>query len=240
MENALSDPYLRTPLEDFCGIMPAMGWLTPPEERGRDMFPKIARALLATALITISASNSVVNAGPIEDGIAAYQAREFETAAGFWRAAAEAGDSLGQYYMGFLYEQGQGVERDSNEAIRWYILAGDQGYAPALNQLGLMFADGDGVEEDDAEAVKLFRRAAEMGSPGAQWNLGVHLNSGSGTPTNRLEAYAWITIAATQGHALADRLKLTLEAELPLETIEQGLEMAGRFWDLYVVPFQTK
>jgi hypothetical protein len=35
-------------------------------------------------------------------------------------------------------------------------------------------------------------------------------------------------------------MKVTMELELPGESIEQGLEMAGRFWDLYVVPFQTK
>lgn len=175
----------------------------------------------------------------MEEGITSYQARNFEEAAGHWRPVAEAGDYLAQYYMGFLYGQGQGVEKDSNEAIRWYVLSGDQGYSPALNQLGLMFADGNGVEENEVEAVNWFRRAAELGHPDAQLSLGVHLDTGTGTSMDRLEGYAWVTIAATQGHALADRMKVTLELELPLETVEEGLELARKFWDLYVVPFQT-
>jgi TPR repeat protein len=47
------------------------------------------------------------------------------------KASAEAGDADAQYTLGELYRNGQGVEQDFKEALKWYQKAADQGYAAA-------------------------------------------------------------------------------------------------------------
>jgi TPR repeat protein len=37
--------------------------------------------------------------------------------------------------LGLLYEQGQGVEQDYDEAAAWYRKAAEQGYPEAINAL---------------------------------------------------------------------------------------------------------
>ena len=58
-----------------------------------------------------------------------------------------------------------GVPQDDTEAVQWYRLAAEQGYAKAQFNLGLMYAKGRGGPQDDTEAVRWYRLAAEQGTP---------------------------------------------------------------------------
>jgi hypothetical protein len=85
-----------------------------------------------------------------------------------YREAAEQGDAQAQNNLGFMYETGQGVSRDYQEAAKWYRKAAEQGHAMAQLSLGEMYHEGRGVPRDDQEAVKWFRKAAKQGNAPAQ------------------------------------------------------------------------
>lgn len=71
----------------------------------------------------------------------------------WYRNAAEQGYPDAQFALGFMYENGKGIEEDDAEAMRWYRKAAEQGNAYAQCNLGAMYANGEGVKEDDVEAV---------------------------------------------------------------------------------------
>ena len=73
---------------------------------------------------------------------------------------------------GSCYANGQGVAQDDAEALRWFRLAAEQGFAAAQFNLGFMYANGRGVAQDDAEALRWYHLAAEQGVAEAQRNLG--------------------------------------------------------------------
>lgn len=95
---------------------------------------------------------------------------------------AELGDKFAQGYLGFLYESGNGVERNYTQAVKWYQKAAEQGHDVAQYNLGLMYHLGKGVQQNDATAVKWFRKAAEQGHQSAQHNLGVMYTNGERIP----------------------------------------------------------
>ena len=64
---------------------------------------------------------------------------------------------MAQFNLGITYASGRGVIEDEAEAVKWYRLAAEQGYANAQYSLGNMYASGRGVIEDEAEAVKWYR-----------------------------------------------------------------------------------
>ncbi|MDB4723205.1 sel1 repeat family protein [Akkermansiaceae bacterium] len=64
------------------------------------------------------------------------------------------------------------IEKDAEEAVKWYRKAADQGNATAQYNLGLSYDYGEGVEKDAEEAVKWYRKAADQGIAAAQKNLG--------------------------------------------------------------------
>src|SRR5262249_26629831 len=78
------------------------------------------------------------------------------------KAKAEAGDAASQYELGTRYQNGDGVEKNYAEAVKWFRKAAEKNYAPAQRDLGESYYYGLGVERDYAEAVKWYRKAAEQ------------------------------------------------------------------------------
>ena len=69
------------------------------------------------------------------------------------------------------YDNGEGIEVNYTEAVKWYLKAAAQGNAKAQGNLGVMYANGHGCEEDMGEAVRLYQQAADQGTCSAQCNL---------------------------------------------------------------------
>jgi len=61
-----------------------------------------------------------VMAGPIEDANAAYQSGDYTKAADILRRLAEQSSAQAQYNLGVMYRNGQGVQQDYTEALKWY------------------------------------------------------------------------------------------------------------------------
>lgn len=134
-------------------------------------------------------------AGPLDDGNAAYQAREYEKAISLWRPLADAGVAAAQQHLGVMYAEGKGVPQNDVEAAKWFARAAEQGDALAQYDLGASFAEGVGVKKDPELAAKWFRRAAMQGMAIAQLNLGLLYASGTGVPKDPIEAMKWIDLS---------------------------------------------
>ena len=66
------------------------------------------------------------NAGPFEDGLAAYESKDYATALKLWQPLAEQDDAKAQFNLGNMYENGRGVSQDAAEAVKWYRKAAAQ------------------------------------------------------------------------------------------------------------------
>jgi TPR repeat protein len=102
-----------------------------------------------------------------------------------------------------MYDIGEGVPEDNEEAVRWFRPSADQGFAAAQYNLGVMYDIGEGVREDNEEAVRWYRRAADQGFAAAQHNLGVMYDIGDGVAEDDGQAVRWYRRAAEQGYAIA-------------------------------------
>jgi len=116
---------------------------------------------------------------------------------------AEKGDASAQFDLGVMYIKGDGVPKDSTEAVKWYRKAAEQGDAVAQLELGVAYANGFGVPKDSIEAVRWYRMAAEQGHAAAQHNLSINYAIGVGVAKDSVEAVAWSRKAAEQGYAAA-------------------------------------
>lgn len=134
-------------------------------------------------------------AGPLEDGMVAYQEKDYLKAIQVWRPLAQAGDAAAQYRLGVMYAEGRGVAPNDAEAALWFERAAEQGEPMAQYNLGASYAGGTGVRKDMAAAAKWFRRAADQGVALAQLNLGLLYANGAGVPQDNVEALKWIDLA---------------------------------------------
>ncbi|HEY6971976.1 MAG TPA: rhomboid family intramembrane serine protease, partial [Candidatus Angelobacter sp.] len=77
-----------------------------------------------------------------------------------YRKAAEMGDESAEYGLGLMYERGEGVPRDAQEAIKWYRKAADHGSPVILNDVAWVYAtSSDPAIHNPAEALKYATRA---------------------------------------------------------------------------------
>jgi TPR repeat protein len=150
----------------------------------------------------------------LEDGKAAFNRSDYNTALRLLLPLAESGDPASQRVVGEIYLRGWGVEPDGAEAAKWWIRAvstwrelADQGNAEAQFDLGSMFLRGYGLPEDDTEAFNWFHKAAQQGYAPAQYLLGEMCGFGKNNIWrpyfNPLEALKWNRKAADQGFSKA-------------------------------------
>ena len=96
-------------------------------------------------------------------GMDAKNRGDFAKALREWRPLAEQGDARAQFYLGMLYENGDGVSEDFGKAREWYQKSAAQGDANAQFYLGLMSAFGRGGSLDLVQAHMWYSLAAGNG-----------------------------------------------------------------------------
>ncbi len=116
------------------------------------------------AAIMLSVTFTAPVQADFERGFKAYRERDRETALREFKALAEQGDPAGQFYLGVMYANGEGVTTDKAEAARWYLLSAEQGYLDAQQKLALSYRFGDGVPQDYVSAHMWYSLAAGQGS----------------------------------------------------------------------------
>lgn len=111
---------------------------------------------------------------------------------------ANKGDIDAQLELGRRYVRGDGVARNTDEAVKWYRLAALQGNAVAQYHLGFIT-----YRLNYTEAAHWFRLAAEQGHAEAQGYLGTQYDLGYGVRRDNKEAIKWYRLGANQGDELS-------------------------------------
>lgn len=121
-----------------------------------------------------------------------------------------------------MYETGEGLPQDSDEAQRWktdeeypprdpqeqerkifkmFVLLAVDGDVVTQYGLGRKFDLGEGSPQDPSEAVRWYRSAAEQGHGGAQCVLGSKYARGQIVDQDFVESYKWVLLAEAAGDA---------------------------------------
>ncbi len=114
-----------------------------------------------------------------------------------------------------MYSLGVGVPRDEAEAVRWYQLAAEQGYALVQSNLGVILAQRWYSYHVDAHGDVL-----------AQANLGL-------AEQNLVFAYKWFTLAKAQGSETAQTNKGVIEQWLTREQIAEAQRLSQEWVDAH-------
>ena len=164
---------------------------------------------------------------------------DYSQAATWFRKAAEQGHADSQNDLAVMYGEGKGVPQDFRQAATWYRKAAEQGHTLAQANLGLLYRKAAQAPKffhflgdmPQAQALKWFRKAAEQGFPPAQFNLGLMYDRGEGVPQDQATAYAWLSLAAEQGHAMAREDRDHLNKQMTPDQIAQAQNLAAELWE---------
>ena len=113
--------------------------------------------------------------------------------------AADLGYSEAQVLLGLCYFNGEGIIKNSDEAVIWFRKAAEQNNPQAQFRLGLCYLAGIGVNPREEEGVYWLQKAAEQRNLEAQIALGDFYYNKGKTLENFSEALKWYQIAEETG-----------------------------------------
>jgi len=111
----------------------------------------------------------------------------------WFQKATASNDPLGAYKLGCYYDgQGEGVvANDSNEALKYKLVAAKAGYALAQHDVAGLYSRQENFEE----AVKWWKLASDQGYPDALYSLSGSYFQGKGVPKDLSLAYAYFKLS---------------------------------------------
>lgn len=108
-----------------------------------------------------------------------------------------------QAELGYCYYTGNGVVKDTKEAVKWFQRAADNGSPYGQFMMAWAYSKGEGVEKDSALAVSWYKKAVDNDSVSAMNNLAVCYELGEGVEKNLQEAFKLFEKASDKGNLLA-------------------------------------
>lgn len=157
-------------------------------------FLLLLASLSILLIMSCTHQDSEQSAQLLEEGLQAYQLRDYPRAFSLLKPLAESGQIEAQRRLGVMYRHGLGVPRDDHEAMRWYQAAAEQGHVRAQNNLGIMYLFGLGTSADSDKAEHWLLAAAQQNDAKAQENLGIFYSN----KNDMKAAVHYLTLAAEQ------------------------------------------
>lgn len=154
---------------------------------------------------TKPAAGTVVTKGVelYSKGKAADDNGAYADAMGWYRQAAEAGNTDAMNRLGVMYDNGQGAAEDPVQAVAWFRKAAEAGDPAGMNNLASMYGHGRGVPQDEGQSVRWYRKAADAGDEWGTISLGMMYENGRGVPKDVEQAVEWYRKAAAAGSKTA-------------------------------------
>ena len=109
-------------------------------------------------------------------------------------------DDRGQFLLGKMYYDGDGVQKDYVQASKWFTLSAEKGYAIAQYYLGHMYLHGNGVPMDVGEAVRWFALSVDRQCNEARIAMGDVLMTKALGTEDPLRAYDLYNDAMRDGY----------------------------------------
>ena len=88
--------------------------------------------------------------------------QDLDRAKRYLSVASEYGDAISQFTLGFMYWSGRGTEENTDEALRLFLLAAEQGIPEAMYNVAKILLTED-FEKNKDEAVRWLTRSANAG-----------------------------------------------------------------------------
>lgn len=126
-----------------------------------------------------------------------------ELLASWYSVCANQRDARCNNKMGIMFEQGDGTEKDIEQAKYYYQQAADLGYRYGYYNLAQLYENNGSAYYDEDKASAHYLLAAEKGHAGAQVSVGYRYGQGLGFEQSDEKAVEWYLKSAEQGNSTA-------------------------------------
>lgn len=139
-------------------------------------------------LLTFLFFQPVIAHADFEEGEDFFEKQDYTRAFSEFLPLANSGDFRSQYYIGYLYINGLGVNQDVQEGIKYLNKSLEQDYDMAQSMMAFLYEEGHALPQNKKKALELYKKAAEQNNASANLNLGVMYYNGSNVPKDNKKA----------------------------------------------------
>ena len=194
------------------------------------MISKFARTLFFSVVLSVLSLASIAYAQDFANGVAAFEAGNYEKAIGLFEIAANDGHLHAQIYLGTIYagqEVGGDVTAQNHEkSLHFFQMAAEQGNAPSQFKVGEIHAKGLGKDVDYSQATYWYQLAASQGDPNAQNQLWQLYATGTGVEMDNALALMWIMVATYSGNVIDEKMWDDLVLNMTQDQLTQAENFA--------------
>ena len=139
--------------------------------------PKATSAIFVNLTLLGSSLAKAINLSPDDlrsiDGTAleAYARGDFSAPLSRFLPDAKTGNTWSMYFVGLMFQNGEGVPKSYDEANKWMLRSAEKGNSEAMANMGKVYADGLGVTQDFSSSLKWYQLAASHGNETAMFSL---------------------------------------------------------------------
>lgn len=139
----------------------------------------------------------------LTEALTAFNIKRYEQALSEFSYLADEGDATAYYYLGKMYAQGLGVEKDDQKAIEYYQKAEGSYNIDATYELAeILLKDAKDKEDPKFEmGLKYLKRAAYAGQADALYQLGELYENGESVEKDYKNAFGFYLMGALKGEA---------------------------------------
>jgi len=112
---------------------------------------------------------------------------------------ADEGELRAQKELGKMYFNGDKIDRDYEQSLKWSMVAAEAGDVDAKLRIAEMHEKGLGVNKDTTKAFELYKKMAKMGNVESQIKIGYMHQHGVGVSQDFYKAVKWNSLAAESG-----------------------------------------
>jgi uncharacterized protein len=155
--------------------------------------------LMLCALFTAS----LAQANTLEEARQKLAEKDFAAAHAIYLSLANQNDAKACYNLGLMYQDGDGVAKNLDEAAKWYTKSADLGYKEAQYTLGALVFQRQIQSISYRQAVTYYEQAAKQGHVKSQLNLGMLYFRGDVIAQDLPAAVQWLSLAASNNSSEA-------------------------------------
>jgi len=173
--------------------------LSSPSSSSQTLYRHWVTGLLCLLLSAVS----IVQANTLEEAKAKMAQKDFAAAHAIYLALANQNDPKACYNLGLMYQEGDGVAKNMDEAVKWYRKAAELNYKDAQYTLGALVFQRQIQSISYPEAAAYYEQAAKLGHVKSQLNLGMLYFRGDVIAQDLPAAVHWLNLAASNNNSEA-------------------------------------
>ncbi len=187
------------------------------------------KKFLAATALSLSLTAAVPAYAGIDDAINAYNTGQFDVARQEFESLAADGNGEAAFYLGRMYQFGEGVPENQSQALTWFRKSADLDHADGHFVAGQMYEKGLGTPQDYDRAFASYEAASDMGHLDARKRLAMMHAEGLGTQVDYVLAAQLLNSAAEQGDQEARDLLTYLmnTGRVPKDALDEPIEDEG-------------